>query len=47
VITEDVFTLRAAQGEDPGNGRLRHTGYIPEFAEELVNKRYLSVEVFR
>ena len=26
---------------------LKHTGYIPEFADELINKGLLSLEVFR
>ncbi len=47
VITEDIFTLRSVKGGTDGSERLRHTGYIPRFAEELVAKDYLSVEVFR
>jgi len=46
VITEDIFVLRGrhdAPDEDP---RLRHTGYIPEFADELVNGGMLDIEVF-
>jgi len=26
---------------------LRHTGYIPEFAEELIDKGYLDLEVMK
>jgi Flp pilus assembly CpaF family ATPase/pSer/pThr/pTyr-binding forkhead associated (FHA) protein len=42
VITEDVFVL----GRGGGDGRLRHTGYIPVFTEELINRASLSVRVF-
>jgi pilus assembly protein CpaF len=47
VITEDIFTLRGS-GEriEPGEGRLRHTGYIPLFSGMLIDKGFLSVEVF-
>ncbi len=38
---DDVFQLREA--EQP---RLRHTGYIPTFAEEMIAKQLLSVEMF-
>ena len=38
-------------GDVPGprqvTGYLRHTGYIPEFAAELVEKGYLDLEVFQ
>ena len=30
-----------------GVGELRHTGYIPLFAEELLDKGLLDVEVFQ
>ncbi len=46
VITEDIFTLRSPRGKDEKDGNLRHTGYIPQFAEELISKGYLAVEVF-
>jgi len=45
-IVEDIFLLRsphAAEGED---NRLRHTGYIPRFADALIEKGFLDVEVF-
>jgi pilus assembly protein CpaF len=46
IITEDIFLLpmtRALSGE---NVQLRHTGYIPSFADELMEKGFLNVEVF-
>ena len=41
VTLEDIFTLR-----DPEQPRLRHTGYLPTFAEDLIERKYLSVEAF-
>ena len=38
---EDIFTLQS-----PDQKRLRHTGYIPTFADELVNKQQIDVDVF-
>lgn len=38
---EDIFVLRDAEQE-----RLRHTGYIPSFAQNLIEKKYLDVSVF-
>jgi Flp pilus assembly CpaF family ATPase len=41
VRIEDIFTLR--RSEQP---RLRHTGYIPTFTEDLIAQKLLTVEVF-
>ncbi len=41
VTLEDIFVLR-----DPDQPRLRHTGYIPSFAEDLINKKHFGVDVF-
>ena len=38
---QDVFTLRHEKQE-----RLRHTGYVPTFAEELIVKEFIDVNVF-
>ncbi len=43
VITEDIFLRRAGDG---GQTRLHHTGYIPVFADGLIDNDMLSVEVF-
>ncbi len=43
IITEDIFAVRGGEG---GIGQLKHTGYIPRFAEELIDKDLLGVEVF-
>ena len=44
VLVEDIFLMHARKGEECP--QLRHTGYIPHFAEELIRKKFLSVEVF-
>ncbi|MBI5724277.1 MAG: Flp pilus assembly complex ATPase component TadA [Planctomycetes bacterium] len=46
VMTEDIFVCRALPGEHGDFGKLRHTGYIPVFAEDLIDKGMLGVEVF-
>jgi len=46
IITEDIFVSRALHGEKDTGARLRHTGYIPEFADELIRKGFLGIEVF-
>ena len=38
---EDIYTLR-----DPKQPRLRHTGYIPTFAEEMIERKIIDVGVF-
>ena len=38
---EDIFVLR-----DPDQPRLRHTGYLPTFAEAMINKKQIKVEMF-
>jgi pilus assembly protein CpaF len=38
---EDIFHLRSAD-----QARMRHTGYIPTFAEEMMSKGQLKVEMF-
>ena len=40
VQVEDIFY------RDPGQERLRHTGYIPSFAESLIDRGYLDMKVF-
>ncbi len=44
IITEDIFAMRGT--EDGNIGQLRHTGYIPRFAETLIAEGLLGVEVF-
>jgi len=46
VIIEDIFVLRATRGEAQKEDRLRHTGYIPRFAQDLIEDNLLGVEVF-
>ena len=38
---EDIFVLR-----DQDQDRLRHTGYIPTFGQELIAKKIFDVGVF-
>ena len=45
IITEDIFVLRHPLSEDEGN-KLRHTGYIPTFTEQLIHDGFLKLEVF-
>ncbi len=48
IITEDIFILRPVKsGDIDGEKVLQHTGYVPEFAEELIGKGFLDLEVFR
>jgi Flp pilus assembly CpaF family ATPase/pSer/pThr/pTyr-binding forkhead associated (FHA) protein len=44
IMTEDIFLMRDLRGSE--NQRIRHTGYLPQFAQELINKGYMGVEVF-
>jgi len=46
VITEDIFVLRDPAGHAGTDSKLRHTGYIPVFTEELIEGGFLDVEVF-
>jgi len=41
VRLEDIFVLR-----DPDQPRLRHTGYIPTFSQEMIAKGYIDIGVF-
>ncbi|WP_432797006.1 ATPase, T2SS/T4P/T4SS family [Poriferisphaera sp. WC338] len=41
ILMEDVFTLA-----DPKQSRLRHSGYLPSFAEDMIARKQLEVEVF-
>ena len=38
---EDIYTLR-----DPKQPSLRHTGYVPTFTQEMIDRGYFDVEVF-
>jgi pilus assembly protein CpaF len=42
VIVEDIFVLRGESGQE----KLRHTGYIPTFTEDLLARKLISVEAF-
>jgi Flp pilus assembly CpaF family ATPase len=46
IILEDIFRLRIPHGVEAEVSALRHTGYVPPFAEELVNDGVLPMEVF-
>ncbi|MEM6749940.1 MAG: ATPase, T2SS/T4P/T4SS family [Planctomycetota bacterium] len=38
---EDIFVLR-----DPKQPRLRHTGYLPSFTDEMIQRKHFDVDVF-
>jgi Flp pilus assembly CpaF family ATPase/pSer/pThr/pTyr-binding forkhead associated (FHA) protein len=46
IVIDDIFVLRRAAGGGEYEGRLRHTGYIPQFADRLIRDGFLTVEVF-
>ena len=46
VITEDIFAIRGDTISFTSAGELCHTGYIPEFADELIHKGFMNIEVF-
>ncbi len=46
IVIEDVFVLRPKAGQSLADAQLRHTGYIPQFTEQLIDKEYMSIEVF-
>ena len=46
ILLEDVFLLAASGVDGSDTPRLRHTGYIPPFAAELIDKGFMSIEVF-
>jgi len=46
IVTEDIYVLRKLYGEGAENTDMRHTGYIPQFAEELIKEGLLGVEAF-
>ncbi len=45
IITEDVFVMRSSK-EAGRESKLFHTGYIPRFTEELIDKGFMGIEVF-
>ncbi len=47
ILTEDIFRLRRDEtGQYTKGGVLAHTGYLPEFAEELIDNEFMGIEVF-
>ncbi|MBS3733909.1 MAG: Flp pilus assembly complex ATPase component TadA [Phycisphaerae bacterium] len=46
IITEDCFVLRSIYGQSRKQATLRHTGYVPSFAEDLIEQGLLGVEAF-
>ena len=46
ILTEDIFAIRGDRTDYDSAGLLCHTGYIPEFADELIHKGFMDVEVF-
>ena len=46
VITEDIFLLPMIKARMGKDAFLRHTGYIPAFAQDLIDSDFLDVGVF-
>jgi len=46
VLLEDIFALHPGPGGELASGELRHTGYVPGFADAMVQKGYMGIEVF-
>jgi Flp pilus assembly CpaF family ATPase len=46
IITEDIFLFRKGKDRPGSPGFFRHTGYIPEFTEQLVDNGFMGIEVF-
>jgi pilus assembly protein CpaF len=46
ILTEDVYLLRHRSGDPDNIGRLRHTGYIPAFADQLLDDGFLEIGAF-
>jgi Flp pilus assembly CpaF family ATPase len=46
ILTEDIYILRRGRGDEDRLGQLRHTGYIPAFAEELIEDDFLEIGAF-
>ncbi len=46
VITEDIFSARTVMGGESRETELCHTGYIPRFAETLIENGHMGIEVF-
>jgi len=46
VVVENIFAMRSKAGRGTYDEQLRHTGYIPRFADELIDRQYMSIEVF-
>jgi len=46
VITEDIFLLPMIKARMGKEASLRHTGYIPAFAQDLIDSDFLDVGVF-
>jgi len=43
IITEDVFKLRQIAGSE---SQIYHTGYIPTFVQELLDKEIMTLDTF-
>ena len=46
IITEDIFRLPMVARKTGADAEMRHTGYIPRFAGELIENDFLDVKVF-
>jgi Flp pilus assembly CpaF family ATPase len=46
IIIEDIFTRPSIGEKGRARGELIHTGYIPNFAKDLLHKGLLTVDAF-
>jgi pilus assembly protein CpaF len=46
IITEDIYLLRTAKETADGTAAMRHTGYIPAFADQLIGDGMLEIGAF-
>jgi len=46
IVTEDIFHIPPIDGAPDQVAELVHTGYLPDFIDELVRRDYLDIEVF-
>ena len=46
IVTEDIFRAMPIPGRSDTLSDLQHSGYLPEFIDELIRKGFMDIEVF-
>ena len=46
IVTEDIFSVLPVPGRSDTVSELKHSGYLPEFIDELIRKGFMDIEVF-